>query len=150
MNGLRLKWIYGNWNESFTKALRRWWRNGRRLELRTCNGTGCCLSAMSTSRQTTANIWRRNAENIKEMRIVEPTGLTEWKRCWWSNTCRVQGPIDSKFNCVKKLHEKLNSMFSDTAQVSHQVCQFFFLLVLCVLLCVWLWWIKTRLSFAVC
>jgi hypothetical protein len=28
------------------------------------------------------------------------------------------------FNCVKKLHEKLNWMFSGTAQVSHQVCQF--------------------------
>jgi len=26
---------------------------------------------------------------------------------------------------------------------------FFFLSVLCVFLCVWLWWIKTRLSFAV-
>jgi hypothetical protein len=25
----------------------------------------------------------------------------------------------------KKLHEKLNWMFSGTAQVSHQVCQFF-------------------------
>ena len=30
------------------------------------------------------------------------------------------------FNCVKKLHEKLNWMFSGTAQISHQVCQFLF------------------------
>ena len=31
-----------------------------------------------------------------------------------------------QFNCVKKkLHEKLNWIFSGTAQVSHQVCQFF-------------------------
>jgi hypothetical protein len=51
-----------------------------------------------------------------------------------------------QFNFVKKLHEKLNWMFSGTAQVSHQVCQFFFLSVLRVFLCVWLWWIKTRLS----
>ena len=40
-----------------------------------------------------------------------------------------KGPLHSKwtvqFNCVKKLHEKLNWMFSGTAQVSHQVCQFF-------------------------
>jgi hypothetical protein len=34
-------------------------------------------------------------------------------------------------------------MFSGTAQFSHQVCQFF-LSVLCVVLCVWLWWIKTN------
>jgi len=30
------------------------------------------------------------------------------------------------FNRLKGLHEKLNWMFSGTAQVSHQVCQFFF------------------------
>ena len=30
-----------------------------------------------------------------------------------------------QFNCVKKLHEKLNWMFSGTVQVSHQVRQFF-------------------------
>jgi len=39
-------------------------------------------------------------------------------------------------------------MFSGTAQISHQVCQFF--CQFCVFLCVWLWWIKTRLPFAVC
>ena len=33
------------------KALHRWWRNGGRQELSTWNGTGCCLSAMSTSRR---------------------------------------------------------------------------------------------------
>jgi hypothetical protein len=30
-----------------------------------------------------------------------------------------------QFNCVKKLHEKLNWMFSGTAQVSHQSISFF-------------------------
>jgi len=30
-----------------------------------------------------------------------------------------------QFNCVKKLFENLNWMFSGTAQVSQQVCQFF-------------------------
>jgi len=30
-----------------------------------------------------------------------------------------------QFNCLKELHEKLNWMFSGTAQVSHQVYQFF-------------------------
>jgi len=34
-------------------------------------------------------------------------------------------PYTVQFNCVKKLHEKLNRMCSGTAQVSHQVCQFF-------------------------
>ena len=34
-------------------------------------------------------------------------------------------------------------MFSGTAQVSHQVCQCFWS-VLCVFLCVWLWWIKKK------
>jgi hypothetical protein len=38
-----------------------------------------------------------------------------------------------QFNCVKKLHEKLNWMFSGTAQVSHQVCQFFFVSYVCLL-----------------
>jgi hypothetical protein len=40
----------------------------------------------------------------------------------------LKGPIHSKLNCAvwlyKKLHEKMNWMFSGTAQVSHQVCQF--------------------------
>jgi len=40
-------------------------------------------------------------------------------------------------------------MFSGTAEVSQQVCQFFGS-VLCFFLCVWLWWIKTRLLLAVC
>jgi len=48
-----------------------------------------------------------------------------------------------QFNCVKKLHEKLNWMFSGMAQVSHQVCQLF-LSVLCVFLCVWIWWAKNK------
>jgi hypothetical protein len=39
-------------------------------------------------------------------------------------------------------------MFSGTAQVSRQVCQFF-LSLLCVFLRMWLWLIKTRLSCAV-
>jgi len=30
-----------------------------------------------------------------------------------------------QFNCIQKLHEILNWMFSGTVQVSHQVCQFF-------------------------
>jgi hypothetical protein len=30
-----------------------------------------------------------------------------------------------QFNCVKKLHEKLNRILSGTAQVSHKVCHFF-------------------------
>jgi hypothetical protein len=30
-----------------------------------------------------------------------------------------------QFNCVKILHEKLNGMFSGTAQISHQMFQFF-------------------------
>jgi hypothetical protein len=30
-----------------------------------------------------------------------------------------------QFNCVKKLYVKPSGMFSDTAQVSYQVCQFF-------------------------
>ena len=44
---------------------------------------------------------------------------------------------------------KLNWMFSGTAKVSYQVCQFFFFFwsVLCVLFFVWLWWIKTRLKY---
>jgi hypothetical protein len=37
------------------------------------------------------------------------------------------------FNCVRKLHEKLNGMFSGTAPVSHQVCQFFFVSSVCLL-----------------
>jgi len=37
-----------------------------------------------------------------------------------------------QFNCVKKLHEKLNWMFSGTAQVFHQVCQFFFVSSVCL------------------
>jgi hypothetical protein len=40
-----------------------------------------------------------------------------------------------QFNCVKTLHEKFNWMFSGTAQVSHQVCQFFVSSV-CLLACV--------------
>jgi len=43
----------------------------------------------------------------------------------------LKGPIHSKLNCAvllckKKLHEKLNWMFSGKAQFSRQVCQFFF------------------------
>jgi hypothetical protein len=49
---------------------------------------------------------------------------------------------------AEKMYKKLKWMFSDTEQGSHQVCQFF-LSVMCVFLCVWLWWIKTRLFFAV-
>jgi hypothetical protein len=51
---------------------------------------------------------------------------------WLLNLCAggrcisVKGPIYSKLNCVKKkLHEKLNWMFSATAEVFHQVFQFF-------------------------
>jgi hypothetical protein len=36
-------------------------------------------------------------------------------------------------------------MFSGAAQVAHQLFQYFFLSVLYVVLCAWLWWIKTRL-----
>ena len=38
---------------------------------------------------------------------------------------KCKGPHTMQFNCVETLHEKLNWMFSDTAQVSHQVCQFY-------------------------
>jgi hypothetical protein len=45
----------------------------------------------------------------------------------------VKGPIHSKLNCAVKLYEKLNWMFSGTAQVSHQVCQFLFVSSVCLL-----------------
>jgi hypothetical protein len=50
-----------------------------------------------------------------------------------------------QFNCVKRLHEKLNWMFSGTANVSNQ--DSVFMSVLCVFLCVWLWWIKQGCRF---
>jgi len=55
----------------------------------------------------------------------------------------------AQFNCVKKLHEKQKLMFSGTSQVSHHICQIF-LSLLCVFLCVWIWWKKQgcRLLFA--
>jgi hypothetical protein len=47
----------------------------------------------------------------------------------------LQGPIHSKLNyavkrCEKMLHEKLNWIFSGTAHVFHQVCQFFWSVLL--------------------
>jgi hypothetical protein len=52
---------------------------------------------------------------------------------------RLKGPIHSKLNCAvylcKKLDEKLNWVFSSTAQVSHQICQFVVSSV-CLLVCV--------------
>ena len=36
----------------------------------------------------------------------------------------LKGPKQSKLNCVKKMHEKPNRIFSGTTQVCHQVCQF--------------------------
>ena len=48
---------------------------------------------------------------------------------------------------VKKLHEKLIWLFFGITQLSHHLCHFF-LSILCVFLCVWLWWIQTR--FLVC
>jgi hypothetical protein len=68
--------------------------------------------------------------------------VTVW-RLYWSIWAWYTLSWTVQFNCAKELHEKLNWMFSGTAQVSHQVCQFF-LSVLCD------WWIKARLSFAVC
>jgi len=55
-----------------------------------------------------------------------------------------------QFNCVKKTARKteLNVFWHSTGFPSG--LSDFFLSVLCVFLCVWLWWIKTRLSFAVC
>jgi hypothetical protein len=44
---------------------------------------------------------------------------------------RIKKKSNVQFNIVKKQHEKLNWMFSGTAQVSHQFCQFV-LSVLCV------------------
>jgi hypothetical protein len=38
-----------------------------------------------------------------------------------------------QFNCVKELYEKPNRIFSDTAQGSHQVFQFFFVSSVCLL-----------------
>jgi hypothetical protein len=52
----------------------------------------------------------------------------------------VKGPIHSKLNFavlpLKKTAQKLNRMFSGTAQVSYQVCRVFLVSGLCVFLCV--------------
>jgi hypothetical protein len=54
-----------------------------------------------------------------------------WQSCIHSTIqdLRVRGPIHSKLNCafnrVKKLHVKMKLMFSGTAQVTHQLGQFF-------------------------
>jgi hypothetical protein len=45
----------------------------------------------------------------------------------------LEGHIHRKLNCGEKLHEKLNWMFSGTAQVFHQICQFFFVSSVCLM-----------------
>ena len=57
----------------------------------------------------------------------------------------LKSHIHPKLNCVKKTarETELNVLWHSTGFPSG-------LSVLCVFLCVWLWWIKTRLSFAVC
>jgi hypothetical protein len=53
-----------------------------------------------------------------------------------------------QFNCVKNVQKtELNVLWHSTGFPSSLSV---FLSALCVFLCVWLWWIKTRLPFAVC
>ena len=71
-------------------------------------------------------VWKyRPSPSCTDIRLIEIHSV--------ESNCSVKGPIHSKFNCVKKLHEKLNWMFSGTVQVSHQVCQFFWVSSVCLL-----------------
>jgi len=84
------------------------------------------------------------------------TGL-KWLE-WYCNhppsTTSVKGPKHSKLNCAVYLCKKtarkteLSVLWHSTGFPSG--LSGFFLSVLRVFLCVWLWWIKTSLSFAVC
>jgi len=74
---------------------------------------------------------------------IECIGTVPWEVRWYVHLWKVyvKGPIHSKLNFavlpLKKTAQKLNRMFSGTAQVSYQVCQvFFFVSGLCVFLCV--------------
>jgi hypothetical protein len=95
---------------------------------------------------------------------------SRWKFCWPLQVMRTDGewvgtvvryknapiqraPYTLKLNCAvqlwkKKLQEKLNWMFSGAAQFSHQVCLFFFVSSVCLLVRVTVV-DKNRLSFAV-
>ena len=57
----------------------------------------------------------------------------------------LKGPIHSKINCVKKKNNnrktELNVLWHSTVFPSGLSV---FLSILCVFLCVWLWWIKTK------
>ena len=53
-----------------------------------------------------------------------------WGISWFHRLYSVKAPLHSEVKLCsltvkKRLHEELNWMFSGTAQVSHQVCQFF-------------------------
>ena len=133
--GRRLGWVEGknaldrsDWHYTDT-----WARHGK-------NHTYACVLHVAISLKTTAVKFDHN------MNIISEFGAFATK---FALPGALRAPV-MQISCQKSCTKNWTECSLAHHRFPIRFASFFFVSVLFVFLCVWLWWIKTGLSFAVC